>query len=140
MIKNFPKSRICVMDVYPSFEHGLKKAIEFAKRHSISLNTADGRRLIFGFCLNSIETFYKTQQSSFPKVICVGTKPKNKNVDYFLRNHFDKIIKYLPVPYCGNIELNSPDLEMAAQTSLNAEKPKKKFEDFAAKLKLRRIN
>ena len=140
MTKIFPKSRVCVIDIYPSLEAGLKKAINFAKLHNISLNTPDGKRLIFGFCLNSIEAYYKSQSSSFPKVLCVGSKPKTKNIEVFIKTHFDKIAKYLPVPYCGTIEMNSPDLEMAAQTSLTIDKKQRDFDNLASKLKLRRIN
>ena len=140
MNKTFPKSRICVIDIYPSVEQGLKKAIGFARQHNISLNTADGKKLIFGFCINSIETYYKSQNSAFSKVLCVGSKPKNKNIEFFIKTHFDKIIKQMPIPYCGAIEMNSPDLEMAAQTSLNVEKKQRDFESLASKLKLRWIN
>lgn len=140
MTKLFPKSRICVIDIYPSFEDGLKKAVDFAKQHGIRLNTADGKRIIVGFCLNAIEQCYKTQQSPFPKVCCIGSKPKNKNIENFILNYFKTVMDYLPIPYCGTIDINSPDLEDCAQNSLKQQKTQRKFKNFASKIKLKQMS
>lgn len=137
MTKLFPKSRICVIDIYPSFEDGLKKAVDFAKQHNIGLNTPDGKKIVVGFCLKAIEQCYKTQQSPFPKVCCIGSKPKTKNIEHFISNYFGTVMDYLPVPYCGAIELNSPDLENCAQNSLKQEKTQRKFRNFLTKIKLK---
>ena len=137
MTKIFPKSRICVLDVYPSFEEGLKNAILFANKHNIALNTKDGQKIIFSYCLKSIEDFYKKQTTTFPKVTCIGTKPKSKNIDYFINTHFQTIMDYFPVPYCGSIDFNSPDLECIAQKSLEQNKSQRKFKKLANKLSLR---
>jgi hypothetical protein len=137
MTKTFPKSRVCVIDIYPSFETGLKKATEFAKKHRISINSSDGRKIILGFCLKYIEEAYHSTNSQYPKVVCISKKAITKRVENFINNHFDKMMECLPIPYCGKHEINSPDLEFAAQNSLKQEKPKKKREIFASKIKLK---
>lgn len=137
MIKTFPKSRICVIDVYPSFEKGLKTAMDFMNKHNIRMNSADGKRIILSFCLRNIESIYKTTQSSFPKVLCMSKKAITKRINNFVDNHFDGMMEQLPVPYCGKFDLNNPDLESAAENSLKQQKPQRKFNDFALRLKLK---
>lgn len=137
MTKTFPKSRICVIDIYPSFEKGLKMAMDFASKHNIQLNSADGRRIILSFCLKSIETAYKTTQSTFPKVLCMSKKNINSRVSNFIDNYFTGIMDYIPMPYCGKFDLSSPDLETAAENSLRKQKTQKKYNNLASKLKLK---
>jgi len=136
MIKNFPKSRVCVIDCHESFQSGLQKAFKFATKNNITLNSSDGRRLILGFCLKSIEETYKNTKSSYPKVMCISEKALSKKLLPFVENHFDRMMSHLPIPYCGKYELNSPDLEMAAENSLKQEKPNKKFQEFVSKIRL----
>lgn len=141
MIKHFPKSRICVIDAYPSFEEGLKEAIKFANKFNITLNSADGRKIIASYCIKSIEQIYKTQTSPYPKVLCIGSKPKTKNIDFFIKKYFSNIMSNLPFPYCGTIDINSPDLEFAAQTSLNQQTGStQKYKKLISRLNLRHIN
>jgi hypothetical protein len=45
-------------------------------------------------------------------------------------------MSYLPLPYCGKYDLNSPDLESAAENSLSKKNSNKKFQDFLSKTKL----
>jgi hypothetical protein len=135
MTKTFPKSRICVIDCQAPFQKGLQTAIEFANKHHITLNSNDGRRLILSFCLKNIEETFKTTKSPYPKVLCIS-KSSTKKLQPFIDNHFDKLMSYLPVPYCGKHDLNSPDLEMAAEVSLKQEKTQKKFQNFISKTKL----
>jgi hypothetical protein len=137
MIKTFPKSRVCVIDCYTSFEQGLQKAYSFAKKHNLTLNSSDGQKLILGFCLKDIEKSYTSTKSQYPKVLCLSRKAINKKIEYFVNTHFDKMMEHLPIPYCGKYDLNSPDLEMAAEASLKQEKPQRKFNDFALMLKLK---
>lgn len=137
MTKTFPKSRICVIDIYPSFEKGLKLATDFVTKHNIKLNSADGRRIILSFCLKSIEAIYKTTQTNFPKVLCMSKKDVNKRIKYFIDSYFDGMMRYIPFPYCGTYDLNSPDLETAAENSLKTQKTQKKFNGFINKLKLK---
>jgi len=53
---------------------------------------------------------------------------------------FDKIVKFLPFPYCGKILMESPDLEAAAENCLKQQKSQRKFGSLIKKLNLRRIN
>jgi hypothetical protein len=137
MTKIFPKSRICVIDIYPSFEKGLKLAINFASKYNISLNSADGRRTILAFCLHCIETTYKNTSSPFPKVICISKKAISKRVSLFIDNYFENALNQLPIPYCGKIDLVSPDLETAAELSLKQQKPQRKYKEFISMLKIK---
>ena len=137
MTKTFPKSRICVIDIYPSFEKGLKLATDFAAKHNVKLNSADGRRIILGFCLKSIESAYKTTSSSFPKVLCMSKRNVNKRVKMFVDSYFDGMMKYVPFPYCGTYDMSSPDLEHVAANSLKASKTQQKFKGLVDKLKLK---
>lgn len=137
MIKTFPRSRVCVIDVYPSFEAGLKKATEFAKKHNISINSFDGQKIIIGFCLKYVEETYNSTNSQYPKVTCISKKAISKRVENFINNYFDKMMEYLPIPYCGKYEINSPDLEFAAQNSLKQQKTKRRRENFITKLKIK---
>ena len=137
MTKTFPKSRICVIDVYFSFEKGLKQATDFTNKHNIKLNSADGKRIILSFCLASIQNTYKTTPSIFPKVLCMSKKAITKKISNFVDNYFDKMMDQLPLPYCGKFDLNNPDLETAAEISLKQQKTKKQFKNFTLKLKLK---
>ena len=137
MTKTFPKSRICVIDVYPSFEKGLKAAMMFASKHNIHLNSADGRRLIVCYCISSIESDYKNTHSPYPKVICISKKAISKRVSLFFDNYFEGVLNDIPLPYCGKIDLTSPDLESAAENSLKRQTSFKKFGNLMSRLKLK---
>jgi len=137
MNKTFPKSRICVIDVYPSFEKGLKTAINFAQTHNIQINSKDGKNLILGYCLNSIKSEYENTKSPFSKVLCISKKSITAKISNFIDSYFNGMMKQLPIPYCGKFDLSSPDLESAAENSLKQQKPQRKFNDFALRLKLK---
>ena len=137
MTKTFPKSRICVIDCFSSFESGLQKAYKFANTHNISLNSADGKKLILGFCLETIKESYESTKSQFPKVVCISNKANNNKIKHFVDTHFDKMMEQLPIPYCGKYDLNSPDLEIAAEHSLNQQKTKQNFAQFLNKIKFK---
>lgn len=135
--KTFPKARVCVIDIYPSFEEGLKKAINFSQEHNILLNSADGRKLIVSYCLKAIESDYKKTASPFPKVLCMASTPINKRIQTFIDKYFEKVMDYVPMPYCGVIKLESPDLESAAENSLKQQKTQRKFQKLSSKLKIK---
>lgn len=137
MTKTFPKSRICVIDIYPSFEKGLKQAIDFVNKHNIHLNSADGRRIILGFCLKNIESDFNTTKSTFPKVLCMSKKNINKKISNFIDTFFEGIMAQIPFPYCGKFDLTSPDLEFAATNSLKKQKPIKKYNELVSKLRIK---
>lgn len=139
MTKQFPKSRICVIDAYPPFEEGIKSAFHFARNYNVDLNSADGKKIILSFCLKSIDEHFKNTKSSFPKVYCMNKKTINNKLEKFVNLYFEKIINFLPVPYCGKFDFNSPDLEFAAESCLNKQqKPKHKFEQFVANIKMKK--
>ena len=139
MTKIFPKSRICVIDCFSSLENGLNKAYVFAKNNNISLNSGDGKKIILGFCLKSIQDSFETTKSSFPKVLCISAKSNNNKIKHFVDTYFDKMMKALTIPYCGKYDLTSPDFEAAAEHSLTHNKPNHKFNTFKKKLKLRHV-
>lgn len=137
MTKTFPKSRICVIDVYPSFEKGLRAAMGFASKHNVPLNSADGRRIIMSYCIKAIETDYKNTQSPFPKVVCISKKAISKRVSLFFDNYFESVLNEMPLPYCGKIDLDSPDLESAAENSLKKQLSFRKFRNLISRLKIK---
>lgn len=137
MTKLFPKSRICVVDVYPSFEKGIKAAMNFASKHNIRLNSADGRRLIMSYCVSNIEADYKNTKSPYPKVICVSKKSISKKLTTFFDTYFEEVLKDFPLPYCGKIDLNSPDLESAAENSLKKQPSLRKLGNLVSRLKIK---
>ena len=140
MIKNFPKSRVCVVDAYPALELGLKKAIAFANKHSLSLSSADGRRLLVSFCIKDIQEAFNKAVSPYSKVLFVSKKTTPQKITNFINNHFEKIINKCPFPYCGVHEALSPDLEIAAQNSLQKTNNKKaEFNNLLRTLKVRNV-
>ena len=137
MTKVFPKSRICVIDIYPSFEKGLKAAMHFASKHNIPLNGADGRRIIMSYCVKAIEMDYRNTTSPYPKVMCISKKAISKRVSLFFDNYFEKVLNDIPLPYCGKIDLNSPDLEYVAANSLKKQPPFRRLGNLVSRLKLK---
>ena len=139
MTKLFPKSRICVIDIYSSFEKGLKAAMNFASKHSVVLNSADGRRILMSYCIRFIEADYKNTQSPYPKVACISKKSISKKIGFgsFFDNYFEDILNNMPLPYCGKIDLTSPDLETAAENSLRRQVSSKKLTGIVSRLKLK---
>lgn len=140
MTKVFPKSRICAIDCYPAFEKGLKQAISFTKNHNILLGSSDGKKIILGFCVKEIKSDYNSTKSQFPKVLFLSQKSISPKVNNFVNTHFEKIMKYLPLPYCGKHDSNSPDLEAAAEQALSYDKPNYKFKKYASRLNLRNVD
>ena len=88
------------------------------------------RKLLLG-------SVYNSTNSQYPKVTCISKKAISKRVENFINNYFDKMMEYLPIPYCGKYEINSPDLEFAAQNSLKQQKTKRRRENFITKLKIK---
>lgn len=139
MTKVFPKSRVCVIDIYPSIETGLRLALDFTDRNNIRLNTSDGKNILLAFCVNSIQKAHKNEQSPFPKVLCISKKSISNKVKHFIENYLEVILNYIPLAYCGTHDLQSPDLEYAAQASLNKVKPNRKYNEQLSLLKIRNI-
>jgi hypothetical protein len=139
-VKIFPKSRVCVINAFPSFVEGLKQAVKFTKDNNLALSSPDGRRIIYGFCLKIINNLYKNTKSPYPKVLCLSVNADNEKFLHFIENHFDSIIGKMPIPYCGRIDFNSPELENAAEASLEKQKNRRSFEKMTDRLNLRRID
>ncbi len=114
-------------------------ALDFARKHNVQVNSADGRRIILGFCIKCIQQLYKNTNSLYPKIICIGKKAISKRVSFFIDNYFENILNQMPIPYCGQIDIDSPDLEYAAENSLKQYKPQRKFLDIASRLKLKDV-
>lgn len=138
-VKTFPKTRVCVINIFPAFKHALKKAIEFTSNNGITLNSPDGKRILIGFCLKAIEASYNNVNSEYPKVLCISIDTDNESIRQFVTNHLDKIVEKLPFPYCGQQYFNSPDLQYAALKQLEQIKKRETYEKFAKKLNLRSV-
>ena len=139
MTKVFPKSRVCVIDIYPSIETGLKSAVDFTNRNNIRLNTSDGKNILLAFCIKAIQQAHKNAQSSFPKVLCISKKAISNKVKHFIDNYLETVLEHIPLAYCGKYDLHSPDLEHAAQASLNKTKPQRKYDEYLSLLKIRKV-
>lgn len=139
MTKIFPKSRVCIIDINQPLHEGVAKAFAFAKKHNIQISTADGRRLVTGFCVENIYKTYKETSSIFPKATCLSKKTMSNRISYFVENYFEHILKQLPIFYCGLYDLTSPDLEMAAENTLKRQQTQKSFNCVLSKLKVRHI-
>jgi hypothetical protein len=138
-VKNFPKNRVCVIDVYPAFKHSLKKAIEFTSNNNITLNSPDGGKILIGYCLKAIEATFKNVQSQYPKVLCICIETNNPGIKHFITNHLEKFIKNLPYPYCGQQDFNSPDLETAAAAHIDTIKKQENYQKMKERLNLRGV-
>jgi hypothetical protein len=139
MTKLFPKTRICIVDLVPPFEEGVKKALGFVKKYNIPVNTADGRRIITSFCIDSIQRAYNSIKSPFPKATCLSRKKIPSRLVYFIENYFESVLKIMPIYYCGSFELTSPDLECAAENSLKRQVSQRDYTSLMTKLKIRKI-
>lgn len=136
-IKNFPKARVTVVDVFPYFKEGFKQAVEFCKKHNISLSSADGSRVVLGYSLKHIKEGCQKTKGQFQTVLCMSKKGISKKLEYFVENHFGTISRFFPHPYCGNFDLSSPDLELAAESLLLKKSKKLETRKLAEKLKLK---
>ena len=139
MTKVFPKSRLCVIDIYPAIENGLKLAMAFMNANNIKSNSSDGKNLLLAYCIKSIQQAHKTNKSQFPIVLCIGRKNIPSRLAFFMENYLQKVLDNMPVPYCGKYELTSPDLEHAAQACVEIFKPERKFEELKSLLKIRKV-
>ncbi len=138
-VKFFPKTRLCIIDVFPVFVEALNTALKFAETHNITINTKDGKNIILGFCLKRIQQIYKEVSSTYPNFICLYPNTKNDTIKEFADTHIDRLAKKLTIPYCGKHNLESPDIECAAEVCLNKLKKKENFVKYAQSLNLRNV-
>lgn len=139
MTKVFPKTRVCLIDLTQPFEEGVRRALSFAKKYHIQINTADGRRLVTSFCVDTIQKVYQETTSNFPKATCLSKKKISSRLLYFIENYFENILKQMPIYYCGMYDLTSPDVEMAAENSLRRQTTLRNYNSLISKLKIRKI-
>ena len=137
MTKDFPKSRITIVNVYPLFEKGLKSALAYCKTNNFSVNTNEGKQLLLYFCTQTIQETYTKIKTPFPKVLYLANEQINPNFNSFVQNHFQNLMEYIPYPYCGIYNSNSPDLEFASLAALKRVKPKRRFINFLNKLNVK---
>jgi hypothetical protein len=136
-IKNFPKSRVTVIDVYPYFKEGFKQAIDFCKRHNISLGSPDGSRVVFGYSLKHIKEGCQKTKNQYQTVTCVSKKGVTKKLEHFMETHFATLARFFPHPFCGTFDLSSPELEMAAESLVLKNTKKIDTKNLAKSLKLK---
>jgi hypothetical protein len=139
MITAYPRSRVSLIDVSSSFQEGFKKAMAFARKYNIHINTADGRRIVTSFCVESIVNKYNSTRSEFPKATCISKSKVPSTLLFFVESYFNGILKQMPIYYCGICDMSSPDLEYAALNALRQNVSKRDYTDLLAKLKVRKI-
>lgn len=139
MTKVFPKSRVCVIDAYPCIETSLKEALTFINKNNITRSSGDGKRIMVAYCLKAIQDTYTNTPSSFPKVVCINKKGTTDKVLFFIENYLQQAVSSMPIPFCGMFDLNSPDLETAAQLCREKTKSFKDYKKYISKLKIRNV-
>lgn len=139
MNRIFPKSRVHIIEISSFFEEGFKKSVVFAKKHSIPINTADGRRIVTSFCVSTIAHNFDSFKSSFPKAACLSKKKIPSKLLPFVENYFEGILKQMPINYCGLYDINSPDVECAASNALKKQTSHRNYDHLLNKLKTRKI-
>lgn len=139
MTHTYPRSRVCIIDVSPAFQDGFKRAMAFAKKYNIQVNTADGRRIVTGFCLEGITQAFEQVSSSFPKATYLSAKKVPSTLTFFVKNYFEQILKQVPVNYCGIQDPSSPDLEHIAANALKHTVSNRDYAGLLAKLKIRKV-
>lgn len=139
MISTYPKSRVCLIDVSMPFEEGFKKAMSFAKKYDILINTADGRRIVTSFCIENILNKFNSTKSNFPKATCMSKNKIPQSLTFFVKDYFEDILKQLPICYCGIYDSTSPDLEYAAANALKRPVSARDYNILLSKLKVRKI-
>ena len=136
-VKNFPKARVTVIDVFPYFKQGFKQALDFCNKHNISLKSADGSRVVLGYSLKHIKEGCQKVKGQFQTVLCVSSESVPKKLEHFVENHFGTMAKFFPHPYCGKFDLTSPELELAAESLLFKKTKKLDVRKLTEKLKLK---
>lgn len=136
-IKNFPRARVTVIDIFPYFKQGFKQALDFCNKHNISPNSADGSRVILGYSLKHIKEGCKKNKGQFETVLCISENNIPKKLEHFVESHFGTMSRFFPHPYCGSFDLSSPDLELAAESLLLKKSKKLETRKLAEKLKLK---
>ncbi len=119
IVKNFPKTRVCVIDILPFIQSGITEALNFAKQHNIKITSKDGKNLILVFCIKHVKNNFSKIVSPYQKVTCISNKKTSHKFESFIENYFAKVLKQHSIPYCGKYDLTSPDVGVAARSYLD---------------------
>ena len=95
MHKEFPTSRVCVIDYYPLLKSAIKETIYICKKYNIPFTTTgrgakDVHKFFYHYCLDKFCTEYKNCPSFYEKVLAVYPLPTNVP---FSDKNLDKIYK-----------------------------------------------
>lgn len=141
MFKNFPKTRVCVVDIRPLIVKGFQQASLFTKKHNISLSSRDGKNIIITFCLKYIKETYNKIQSPYQKTVCLSNKKLSQKIISFVEDQITKQLKQNSIIYCGQYDLSSPDVEIAARNCVdNYKQTNKRITDIVKGLNLGSVN
>jgi len=135
MYKEFPSSRICVIDYYPLLKSAVRETIQICKKYNIPFITEgrqskDVQKFFYHYCLEKFCSEYKKCSSKHEKVLAFYPSPKELP---FSEKSLDRILAVLPIPYCKVSSWYSPDLESAASRVLATSKNTQKTTKFANK-------
>jgi hypothetical protein len=141
MYKEFPVSRVCVIDYYPLLQSAIKDTIQICKKYSIPFVTTgrtskDVQKFFYHYCLDKFCSEYKKCPSKFEKVLAVYPLPHDFP---FSNQNLDKILSVLPLPWCRTNSWHSPDLENAALKTVSKSKTSQKTIHFANKYDLHTV-
>jgi hypothetical protein len=141
MYKEFPVSRVCVIDYYPLLASAVRDTMQICKKYSIPFNTTgqtskDVQRFFYHYCLEKFCSEYKKCPSKFEKVLVVYPLPHHFP---FSKQNLDKILSVLPLPWFKVNSYSSPDLESAAFKTVSKSKTCRKTINFANKYDLQTV-
>lgn len=135
MYKEFPVSRVCVIDYQPLLKSAIRETIQICKKYSIPFVTSgrqskDIQKFFYHYCLDKFCSEYKKCPSKYEKVLAIYPLPHSIP---FPQKNLNKILSVLPLPWCEVSSWYSPDLEMSANHSLTKLKSNNKTQKFADK-------
>jgi hypothetical protein len=118
--KEFPESRICVIDFKPVLLKAIKNAQGFCKKSNLifDLKNKDIKKLLSHFIINDFCSVYSRTKTSYIKIF--GVYKTDINEEY--QKIFDKILSVLPIPYCVIENMDHPDTKYAAINKINQDK------------------
>lgn len=141
MYKEFPVSRVCVIDYQPLLKDVITETIQICKKYSIPFVTTgrhsgDVQKFFYHYCLDKFCTEYKKCPSKYEKVLAIY--PLSKTIPFSDKN-LNKILSVLPLPWVRVSSWFSPDLELAASNAVKKTVTTKKTTKFASKHDLHHV-
>lgn len=135
MYKEFPISRVCVIDYYPLLKSAIKETVSICNKYNIPFITSgkqskDVQKFFYHYCLDKFCSEYKKCSSAYEKVLAFYPTPREIP---FSDKSLNKILSVLPLPYCKVSSWYSPDLENAAINALKNTQKNQKATKFASK-------